>query len=59
MGQALPQQRRARVACVDGERAGTASVQRAGDVLVLPDLWGHLTINVETSVGIAQEFAWT
>jgi len=33
--------------------------QRAGDVLVLPDLWGHLTWNVETSVGIAQEFAWS
>ena len=32
--------------------------QHAGDVLVLPDLWGHLTLNLETSVGVAQEFAW-
>lgn len=30
--------------------------QRAGDVLVLPDLWGHLTYNLQTSVGFAQEF---
>ena len=32
--------------------------QRAGDVLVLPDLWGHLTYNLETSVGVAQEFSY-
>ena len=32
--------------------------QRAGDMLVLPDLWGHLTYNVETSVGYAQEFSF-
>ena len=42
-------------------RARNASVfeceQHAGDMLVLPDLWGHLTINMETSVGVAQEFA--
>ena len=42
-------------------RARNASVfeceQHAGDMLVLPDLWGHLTINMEISVGVAQEFA--
>uniref|UniRef100_A0A7S4N0C1 JmjC domain-containing protein n=1 Tax=Prymnesium polylepis TaxID=72548 RepID=A0A7S4N0C1_9EUKA len=32
--------------------------QRAGDMLMLPDLWGHLTFNVETSVGYAQEFGY-
>ena len=31
-------------------------VQEAGDVLVLPDAWGHLTYNVRSSIGIAQEF---
>ena len=30
--------------------------QRAGDVLVLPERWGHLTYNLRTSVGMAQEF---
>ena len=43
-------------------RARNASVyvcdQLAGDVLVLPDLWGHLTYNLETSVGVAQEFGY-
>ena len=32
--------------------------QAAGDLLVLPDLWGHLTYNLAVSIGIAQEFAW-
>ena len=32
--------------------------QRAGDLLVMPDLWGHLTYNLETSVGVAQEFMY-
>lgn len=32
--------------------------QEAGDLLVLPDLWGHLTYNLETSVGLAQEFVY-
>ena len=30
--------------------------QRAGDMLLLPDRWGHLTVNLETSIGFAQEF---
>ena len=33
-------------------------VQHAGDVLVLPDLWGHLTLNLDVSVGLAQEFEY-
>ena len=33
-------------------------VQHAGDVLVLPDLWGHLTYNLDVSVGLAQEFEY-
>lgn len=32
--------------------------QAAGDLLIVPDLWGHLTYNLETSIGIAQEFAY-
>jgi len=27
-------------------------------VIVLPDLWGHVTLNLQTSVGVAQEFAY-
>mmetsp|Transcript_43534 Transcript_43534/g.98397 ORF Transcript_43534/g.98397 Transcript_43534/m.98397 type:complete len:97 (+) Transcript_43534:127-417(+) len=30
--------------------------QQSGDLFVLPDRWGHLTLNLETSVGFAQEF---
>jgi hypothetical protein len=30
--------------------------QRAGDVLFLPDKWGHATLNVQTSIGLAYEF---
>ena len=31
--------------------------QRAGDVLYLPDFWGHAVLNLQPSVGIATEFA--
>jgi hypothetical protein len=44
-----------------GTRNGSAVYeceQRAGDVIVLPDLWGHVTLNLQTSVGVAQEFAY-
>ena len=34
-------------------------VQRAGDLLVVPDGWGHTTYNTRTSIGIAREFAWS
>ena len=43
-------------------RASNASLfecdQHAGDLLIVPDLWGHLTYNLDTSVGIAQEFMY-
>jgi ribosomal protein L16 Arg81 hydroxylase len=31
-------------------------VQRAGDLLVLPEAWAHATFNLRTSIGIAREF---
>jgi oxalate decarboxylase/phosphoglucose isomerase-like protein (cupin superfamily) len=31
-------------------------VQRAGDVMIAPTDWGHLTYNLLTSVGLAKEF---
>lgn len=31
--------------------------QRAGDVLFLPDFWGHAVLNLAPSVGLASEFA--
>ena len=31
-------------------------VQRPGDVLFLPDFWGHAVLNEEASVGVASEF---
>ena len=31
--------------------------QRAGDVLYLPDFWGHAVLNLQPSVGVATEFA--
>jgi hypothetical protein len=30
--------------------------QRAGDVLYVPSLWGHATLNLRQSVGVAHEF---
>ena len=30
-------------------------VQRAGDVVLVPPLWGHATLNLEPSVGWATE----
>ena len=30
--------------------------QRAGEVIVVPHLWGHATMNLETSIGWASEF---
>ena len=32
--------------------------QRGGDMLIVPDGWGHLTYNLETSIGVAQEFMY-
>jgi hypothetical protein len=31
-------------------------VQNAGDVMVVPAQWGHLTYNLKTSIGLAKEF---
>ena len=31
-------------------------VQRAGDVLYVPALWGHATLNTAQSIGVAHEF---
>ena len=51
LAEELPRQRKANATLFTCE-------QHAGDVLVLPDLWGHLTYNLETSVGVAQEFGY-
>lgn len=31
--------------------------QRAGDVLYVPALWGHATLNTAQSIGVAHEFS--
>jgi hypothetical protein len=31
--------------------------QMAGDVVYVPPLWGHLTLNVQQSIGVAHEFS--
>lgn len=31
--------------------------QRAGDVLFVPALWGHATLNTQQSIGVAHEFS--
>ena len=33
-------------------------VQEAGDLLLVPNWWGHATINIETSIGTAFEFRY-
>lgn len=33
-------------------------VQYPGDVIVLPDMWGHAVINLRESVGVASEFVY-
>lgn len=40
-------------------RAGVLRcTQLAGDVLVVPDSWGHAVLNLGDSVGFASEFVW-
>ena len=39
-----------------GGAASMRCVQEAGDVLFLPGDWGHTTLNMAASVGIAKEF---
>ena len=31
--------------------------QHAGDVIYVPPLWGHATLNVKQSIGVAHEFS--
>ncbi len=40
----------------DFEMTPLEFVQEAGDIMLLPDYWGHGTLNLETTVGIAFEF---
>jgi len=44
----------------EGESAAAVPVrwvlQRAGDVVVVPALWGHVTLNLADTVGVAFEF---
>ena len=35
-----------------------ACVQRAGDVLFVPNNWGHAVLNLETAVGVAAELTF-
>ena len=32
-------------------------MQEAGDILYVPSNWGHGVLNLETSIGVAVEFA--
>ena len=38
-------------------RRGLRCEQRAGDVVIVPDLWGHATLNRQPSIGWASETA--
>lgn len=40
---------------VEGKRV-LECVQRAGEVMVLPDMWGHAVYNTKDSIGVAYEF---
>ena len=35
---------------------GWECVQEAGDVMFVPDFWGHMILNLRESVGIAGEW---
>lgn len=39
------------------QQAPIRVVQRAGDVLYVPALWGHATLNAAQSIGVAHEFS--
>jgi hypothetical protein len=54
-GAQLPQQRPAPPPPAEEERVWQFT-QYAGDLVVLPDNWGHATVNVEASVGAAYIF---
>jgi hypothetical protein len=38
------------------QQLGIRCVQYAGDVVLAPPFWGHLTYNLATSIGMAKEF---
>lgn len=42
---------------VVGEVEPLRVTQRAGDVLFVPALWGHATLNTQQSIGVAHEFS--
>ena len=42
----------------EGEREGGECVQHAGDILVVPDLWGQASVNLRESVGLTSEFVY-
>ena len=48
---------RRRVRGPAGQPPALECVQRAGDVLYVPPLWGHGTINLGETVGMAAPFA--
>lgn len=41
----------------EGEGGPVLVTQRAGDVLFVPALWGHATLNTQQSIGVAHEFS--
>ena len=55
------QQHVGRSAMAASEASGGPIVceQRAGEVFLLPPLWGHATVNLEPAVGFATELAPT
>jgi oxalate decarboxylase/phosphoglucose isomerase-like protein (cupin superfamily) len=38
------------------DRQPILALQRAGDLLYLPAEWGHATLNLRETIGIAEEF---
>lgn len=36
---------------------GMQCTQRAGDIMFVPSLWGHATLNMKQSIGVAHEFS--
>ena len=40
----------------EGARRPLECVQEAGDVMFVPDFWGHMILNLRESVGIAGEW---
>lgn len=36
---------------------GLQCTQHPGDVMFVPSLWGHATLNMKQSIGVAHEFS--